>query len=67
MSIGARSRTNSDRAEVYKQLVPVMGTNILKSGVCAIFLIIYTCCFAKDVFSNMVQTFNSDICSSLPF
>lgn len=54
---GPEAEGNSDRGEVCKQQVPVVATNILKSGVCAIFLIIYTCWVAKKLFSNMVPDF----------
>ena len=56
-SWGPEAEGNSDRGEVCKQQVPVVGTNILKSGVCAIFLNIYTCWVAKKLFSNMVPDF----------
>ena len=54
---GGQKEKETDRAEVCKQQVSVVGTNILKSGVCAIFLIIYTCWVAKELFSNMMPDF----------
>lgn len=57
MRLGARSKGNSDRAEVCKQQIPAVGTNIFKSGVCAIFLIKYTCWVAREMFSNMGSDF----------
>lgn len=53
---GGQKEKETDRAEVCKQ-VSVVGSHILKSGVCAIFLIIHTCWVAKELFSNTMADF----------
>lgn len=54
---GGQKEKETNRAEVCKQQVSVVGSNILKSGVCAIFLIIHTCWVAKELFSNTMADF----------